>query len=121
MQSELRSLVRLLGQCVELGNGVVECLLGEVASSVWAVEDLVAARRQFEPSTEASLEDGEVEGESETDGVRRGQLGNGNVGCSLVGFERLVGRVLPLVASGKLGEISVVVAHPASKRQQVIL
>jgi hypothetical protein len=36
-------LVGLLGQGVELGNGVVESLLGEVASPVWAVEDLVAA------------------------------------------------------------------------------
>jgi hypothetical protein len=36
------SLVGLLGEGVELGNGVVESLLGEVASTVWAVEDLVA-------------------------------------------------------------------------------
>jgi hypothetical protein len=36
------SLVRLLGKGVELGNGVVEGLLGEVTSSVGRVEDLVA-------------------------------------------------------------------------------
>lgn len=36
------SLVRLLGEGVELGNGIVKGLLGEVASAVWAVEDLVA-------------------------------------------------------------------------------
>lgn len=35
-------LVRLLGQGVELGNSIVERLLGEVASTVGAVEDLVA-------------------------------------------------------------------------------
>jgi hypothetical protein len=36
------ALVGLLGQSVELSNGVVESLLGEVARSVGAVEDLVA-------------------------------------------------------------------------------
>ena len=36
------ALVRLLGQSVELGNGVVEGLLGEMARSVGAVQDLVA-------------------------------------------------------------------------------
>jgi hypothetical protein len=36
------ALVGLLGQGVELGNGVVKGLFGEVARTVWAVEDLVA-------------------------------------------------------------------------------
>ena len=36
------SLVRLLGKRVELGNSVVKGLLGEVASTIRAIEDLVA-------------------------------------------------------------------------------
>ncbi len=43
--------VRLLGQRVELGNGVVKGLLGKMASAVGRVEDLV-------------VEDGEVEGKT---------------------------------------------------------
>jgi len=59
--------VGLLAKAVELGNGIVEGLLGEVASAIRRVEDLV-------------VEDGEVEGEAETDGVGRSELGLGNVG-----------------------------------------
>ena len=59
--------VGLLAEAVELGNGVVEGLLGEVAGTVGRVEDLV-------------VEDGEVEGETETDGVSGSELGLGNVG-----------------------------------------
>ena len=59
--------VGLLAEAVELGDGVVEGLLGEVAGTVGRVEDLV-------------VEDGEVEGEAEADGVRRGELGLGDVG-----------------------------------------
>ena len=45
-------LVGLLRQSVELGDGIVEGLLGDVAGAVGAVEDLV-------------VEDGEVEGKAE--------------------------------------------------------
>ncbi|KAL2288127.1 hypothetical protein FJTKL_04242 [Diaporthe vaccinii] len=47
--------VGLLGQRVELGNGIVEGLLGEVAGTVWGVQDLVVEHR-------------EVKGQSQTDG-----------------------------------------------------
>ena len=40
------------------------------------------------------------------------KLGDGNIGRGLVSLERFVGRVFPLVASGKLGEITVVISHP---------
>ena len=59
--------VGLLAEAVELGNGVVEGLLGEVAGTVRRVEDLV-------------VEDGEVKGKTETDGVSGSELGLGNVG-----------------------------------------
>jgi hypothetical protein len=70
-----------------------------VASLVRSVEDLV-------------VEDREVEGETQADGVRGRQLGLGNLGGSLVRLERLVGGVLAAVADGKLGEVTVVVTLP---------
>jgi hypothetical protein len=47
-------LVRLLGQSIQLGDGIVKGLFGEVARSVGGVQDLV-------------VEDGEIEGETEAD------------------------------------------------------
>jgi len=110
-------LVALLAQCVELcsrtsatapclrrkqsltGNGIIECLLRKMASLVGSIEDLV-------------VEDREVEGKTQTDGVGGRQLGLGNLGGSLVGLERLVGRILATVADGELSEVTVVVALP---------
>jgi len=62
--------VRLLRKGVKLGDGVIESLLGEMASPVRRVQDLV-------------IEDGEVEGETETDGVSWSELGLSNVRCVL--------------------------------------
>jgi hypothetical protein len=59
--------VRLLGQGVELGDGVVKGLLGQVAGAVGRVEDLV-------------VEDGEVEGKPEADRVGGGEFGLRDVG-----------------------------------------
>ena len=59
--------VALLRQRVELSNGVIERLLGQVAGTVGRVEDFI-------------VEDGEVESETETDGVRGGQVSLRNVG-----------------------------------------
>jgi hypothetical protein len=64
--------VRLFGERVKLGNGVVKGLLGKVACAVRRVQDLV-------------VEDGEVQGETETDGVGRGELSLGNIGGALRG------------------------------------
>lgn len=72
------------------GNSIIESLLGKVASLVRGVENLV-------------VEYGEVEGKAEADRVRRRKLGLGNLGGSLVGLERLVGRVLALVTDSELG------------------
>ena len=52
LHDEGRVLVGLLVEGVELGDGIVEGLLGDVAGAVGAVEDLV-------------VEDGEVEGKAE--------------------------------------------------------
>jgi hypothetical protein len=59
--------VRLLGEAVELGDGVVEGLLGKVAGAVGGVQDLV-------------VEDREVEREAEADGMGWGELGLGDIG-----------------------------------------
>ena len=64
-------LVRVLRKVVELSDGIVESLLGELAGLVGRSHDLV-------------VEDGEVQGETKTDGVSGREL-VGNVGGSLVG------------------------------------
>lgn len=101
LHDERRVLVALLRKRVELSDSVVERLLGKVASAVRAVQDLV-------------VEDGEVERKTKADGVRRGELSDSNVRSSLVSLERLVGRVLALVTSGELSEVSVVVTLPVN-------
>jgi hypothetical protein len=74
LHDKSRVLVALLRKRVELGDSVVERLLGQMASAVGAVEDLV-------------VEDREVERKPETDGVCRGKLSDGNVRSSLVSLE----------------------------------
>jgi hypothetical protein len=67
--------VALLRERVELSNGIVESLLGKVAGTVGRVQDLV-------------VENGEVQSETKTDGVRRGEVGLGNIGGVLKGVSR---------------------------------
>jgi hypothetical protein len=74
-----------------------------LASLIGRVEDLV-------------VENGEVQCETETDGVGRGKVGGGNIGSGLVGLERLVGGSLALVTNGELGKVTVVVALPGKER-----
>jgi hypothetical protein len=62
--------VGLLGEGVELGNGVIEGLFGEVACAIWRVEDLV-------------VEDREVESQTKADGVGGRQIGLCDGGGSL--------------------------------------
>jgi len=70
-----------------------------VASLVGSVQNLIVEHR-------------EVEGETKADGVSRRQLGLCNLGGGLVGFKRLIGRILALVADSKFGKVAVVVALP---------
>lgn len=85
-------------------NSIVEGLLGEVASLVGGVEDLI-------------VEDGEVEGKTKADGVGGRQLSLGNLGGSLVSLEGLVGGVLAAVTNGELGEVTVVVTLPVTSKK----
>ena len=73
-----------------------------MASLVGRVQDLV-------------VEDREVQSESETDGVGRGEVSLGNLGGVLVSLERLVGRGLALVTKSELGEVTVVVTLPVRR------
>lgn len=70
-----------------------------MASLVGRVEDLVVENR-------------EVEGQSETDGVGWRKIGLGDLGGILVGLKRLVCRGLALVAESELGKIAVVITLP---------
>lgn len=89
----------LLTLTLRTGDGIIERLLGEMASLVGSVQDLI-------------VEHGEVEGKTKTDGVSGRKLGLGNLGGSLVGVEGLVGGILALVANGELGEVTMVVTLP---------
>lgn len=62
--------VRFLGQGVELGDGIVEGLLGEVAGAVGGVQDLV-------------IEDREVQGQTQADRVSGSELGLSDIGGAL--------------------------------------
>lgn len=77
-------------------NGIVKGKLGEMAGLVGRVQDFV-------------VEDREVQGQAEADGVGGGKLGLGDLGSSLVGLERGIGSTLAAVTDGELSQVTVVV------------
>lgn len=87
-------LVRLLGQGVELGNGVVESLLGQVAGAVGGVEDLV-------------IENGKVEGQTQADRVSGGKVAGGDGRGRGVSLQGLGSRLLAHVTVLELSKVSV--------------
>ena len=82
-------------------NGIIESLLGKMASLIWGVQDLV-------------VENGEVEGKTKTDWVSWCKVSLSNFSCVLVSLKRLVGRLLSLVTNGELSEITVVITLPTT-------
>lgn len=86
------------------GNSIIESKLGEVASLVGGVEDLV-------------VEDREVEGQAETDGVGRSKVRGSNFGSSLVGLEGSISSTLAVVANSELSKVTVVVTLPIGVRK----
>jgi len=56
------------------------------------------------------VEDGEVQRETESDGVSRSEFGRGDLGCSLVRLVSGVGSLLALISSGEFGEVTVVIS-----------
>ena len=73
LHNQCAVLVTVFIEGVQLGDGVIEGLLGELTRLVRAVEDLV-------------VEHGEVEGESQPDGVSRLHLGLADFKCILIGL-----------------------------------
>lgn len=63
------------------------------------------------------VEHGEIEGETETNGVCWEELADSNVRCSAVSFIRFIGAVPPLVTGSEFGKVAVVVAHPEKQRR----
>jgi hypothetical protein len=92
-------LVGFLAQGIQLSNGIIESLLGQMASLVWGVVDLV-------------VEHGEVECKTETDWVGWGEIGLSNIGGALICLEGLVCRLLALIANGELSQVTVVITLP---------
>lgn len=73
-----------------------------MAGLIRSIEDLV-------------VEHGEVERETEADGVRWGKVCLSNFGGSLVGVKGLIGGCLAFIAKREFGQVAVVVSLPISK------
>ena len=61
------------------------------------------------------VEDGEVERKTKADGMSGSEVSSSNLSGCFIGLQRLVGRVLTLVANGELGQVAVIIALPAAK------
>ena len=96
LHDEGRVLVGFFVEGIELGNSVVEGLLGDRAGLVGSIEDLV-------------VEDGEVEGKTKTDRVRRRKVGLGDSTGGLVSIQSGSSGFLSCVSGLEFGEVSVVV------------
>ena len=80
-------------------DGVIESLLGQMTSLIGSIKNLV-------------VEDGEVKGKTQANGVGRGKLSLSDFRGSLVCFKRLVGRLLAAITDSKFGKVAVVVTLP---------
>ena len=58
------------------------------------------------------VEDREIEGKTEAYRVCRWKLSDSHIRGSLVGLKRLVCAVFALIASGKFGQVTVIITHP---------
>jgi len=92
-----RVLVGFFVEGIEFGNSIVKGLLGYRAGLVGSVENLV-------------VKDGEVEGKSEADGVRRRKVRLGNSTGGLVSIQSGSGGFLSCVSGLEFGEVSVVIS-----------
>ena len=75
-------------------------MFGKAAGLVGLVKDFV-------------VENAEVEGKTQSDGVSGGKGLVGNGASTLVGLKRLLGGLVALVASSELGEVAVVITLPS--------
>lgn len=72
-----------------------------MARLVWRVQDFIVEHRK-------------VESETEADWVSWCKISLGNFGSILVGLQRLVCRLLALLANSELSKVTVVVTLPSS-------
>lgn len=87
----------LLVDLINIGNGRIEGLLGQLAGLCPVVPDLIE-------------KDGVVQGQSQSNRVRCGQLLLCQLACLLVGFFGVVTGFGVLGACGEFGNVSVIVA-----------
>jgi hypothetical protein len=83
-------------------NSVVKSLLGQMASLVRSVENLI-------------VKDREIESKAETDGMGRSKISLSNLSGGLVCLQRLVSRCLTLVTDCEFGKVAVVIALPVKR------
>lgn len=77
-----------------------------LASAVWRVEDFI-------------IENGEVKGQSQANGVRWREFGQGYVASSFVRDQTVLCCLLPVVACGELCQVPVVISLPEQREWQI--
>merc|ERR1719162_1275164 len=97
LHDQCRILVGFFVESVKFRNGIVECLLGNVARFVGCVEDLV-------------VKDGKVKGQTKADGMRWGKVRLGNSTGCLVSIQGGSGGFLSCVSCLEFGKVSVVIS-----------
>jgi len=94
LHDKSRVLVRFFVQSIQLGNSIIKGLLGDLASLVRGVKNLV-------------VEDRKVKGKSKTDGVCWWKIRGGNSTGGLVSIKGSSGRFLADIANLELGKVTV--------------
>ena len=84
---------------IHTSNGIIKSKLGQVASLVGRVEDLI-------------VEDGEVKSQTQSNGVGGGEVGLSDFSSTLVSLKRSISGTLTAIANGELGKVTVVVSLP---------
>merc|ERR1719183_890162 len=97
LHDQRRVLVAILVKGVQLSNSLIKGSLGELASLLGRVEDLI-------------VEDGEVERQTEADGMRGLHLGLSNLEGLLVSLLRIFENLRSSVTHSHLGEVPVIIS-----------
>lgn len=95
-------LVAFFAEGIQFGNGIIECLLGKVASTVGRVENFV-------------VEDRKVQGKTKSDWVSSSKLNLCDFSSTLVSFVSRCGSLLSVFTSGEFCKVTVVVTLPMKR------
>lgn len=95
-------LVAFLAEGIQFGNGIIECLLGKMASTVGRVENFV-------------VEDRKVQGKTKSDWVSSSKLNLCDFSSTLVCFVSRCGSLLSVFTSGEFCKVTVVVTLPMKR------